>query len=185
MTPSAPGRWRETRDALFRTHPQSPLPAAEREDFEGLDYYDYDPAVRVLAEVKAAEPKGTRSERQATMAVIMHTPSPGSEGPPSSWGRVAIAGALLAGGVRRRCLPADRGRDQRNETYGAGRYVLDTVKGADLGTQDGRLVLDFNFAYNPSCSYDPAWVCPLATPSNRLRIPIRAGERHPSPPPAS
>ena len=71
------------------------------------------------------------------------------------------------------------------ETYGAGRYVLDTVKGADLGTQDGRLVLDFNFAYNPSCSYDPAWVCPLATPSNRLRIPIRAGERHPSPPPAS
>ena len=69
-------------------------------------------------------------------------------------------------------------------TYGAGRYVLDTVKGADLGTDGERLVLDFNFAYNPSCAYDPAWVCPLATPSNRLSVPIEAGERH-SPPPAS
>ena len=35
------------------------------------------------------------------------------------------------------------------ETYGAGRYLLDTVKGADLGEEEGRLVLDFNFAYNP------------------------------------
>ena len=50
------------------------------------------------------------------------------------------------------------------ETYGGGRYVLDTVKGADLGEQDARLVLDFNFAYNPSCCYDPRWVCPLARP---------------------
>ena len=66
------------------------------------------------------------------------------------------------------------------ETYGAGRYLLDTVKGADLGTApDGRLVLDFNFAYNPSCAYDPKWVCPLAPPPNRLDPEIRAGERTP------
>jgi hypothetical protein len=63
------------------------------------------------------------------------------------------------------------------ETYGAGRYVLDTVKGADLGEQDGLLVLDFNFAYQPSCSYDPRWLCPLAPPSNRLEVPVPAGER--------
>jgi uncharacterized protein (DUF1684 family) len=48
------------------------------------------------------------------------------------------------------------------ETCSAGRYVLDTVKGADLGERDGLLVLDFNFTYNPSCSYDPRWACPLA-----------------------
>ena len=54
------------------------------------------------------------------------------------------------------------------ETYGACRYLLDTVKGADLGETNGRLVLDFNFAYNPSCAYDPRWVCPLAPPGNRL-----------------
>jgi hypothetical protein len=63
------------------------------------------------------------------------------------------------------------------ETYGAGRYLLDTVKGADLGERGGRVVLDFNFAYNPSCSYDPAWVCPLAPPANRLGFEVRAGER--------
>ncbi len=62
------------------------------------------------------------------------------------------------------------------ETYGAGRYLLDTVKGADLGADAGRLILDFNFAYNPSCSYDPRWVCPLAPPGNRLDVPVRAGE---------
>jgi uncharacterized protein (DUF1684 family) len=63
------------------------------------------------------------------------------------------------------------------ETYGAGRYLLDTVKGADLGLEEGRLVLDFNLAYQPSCSYDPAWACPLAPPENRLPVPVRAGER--------
>ena len=63
------------------------------------------------------------------------------------------------------------------ESYGAGRYVLDTIKGADLGTQDGLLVLDLNFAYQPSCSYDPRWMCPLAPPDNRLEIAVRAGER--------
>jgi len=62
-------------------------------------------------------------------------------------------------------------------TYGGGRYLLDTIKGADLGVDDGKLVLDFNFAYNPSCAYDPRWICPLAPAGNRLPVPIEAGER--------
>jgi uncharacterized protein (DUF1684 family) len=63
-------------------------------------------------------------------------------------------------------------------TYAAGRYLLDTSKSADLGTDgDGRLILDFNFAFQPSCAYDPKWACPLAPPSNRLDLPVRAGER--------
>jgi uncharacterized protein (DUF1684 family) len=68
------------------------------------------------------------------------------------------------------------------ETYGGGRYLLDTVKGADLGgdVRDGVLVLDLNFAYNPSCAYDPAWACPLAPPGNVLAAPVRAGELYPS-----
>ncbi len=61
-------------------------------------------------------------------------------------------------------------------TYGGGRYLLDTAKGADLGTNGDALVLDFNFAYHPSCHYDPQWVCPLAPPPNRLAVPIEAGE---------
>ena len=68
----------------------------------------------------------------------------------------------------------------RGGTYGGGRYLLDTVKGADLGP--GRaaesLILDFNFAYNPSCAYDPAWACPLAQPGNSVAVEIPVGERY-------
>ena len=64
-----------------------------------------------------------------------------------------------------------------DETFGAGRYLLDTVKGADLGVEGDRLVLDFNFAYQPWCSYDGRWACPLAPPANRLEMRIKAGER--------
>ena len=72
-------------------------------------------------------------------------------------------------------------RDATNgtETYGAGRYLLDAAKCADLGgdPERGTLVLDFNFAFQPSCAFDPKWACPLAPPENRLDLPIRAGER--------
>ena len=65
-----------------------------------------------------------------------------------------------------------------DETYGGGRYLLDTAKGADLGSAaDGELILDFNFAYNPSCHYDPRWNCPLSPAANRLPVRIEAGER--------
>ena len=66
------------------------------------------------------------------------------------------------------------------ETYGAGRYLLDTVKGADLGGDAlaGRLVLDLNFAYNPSCAYSPAWTCPLAPAGNTLAVALPGGERY-------
>jgi uncharacterized protein (DUF1684 family) len=66
-----------------------------------------------------------------------------------------------------------------SETYGGGRYAIDTAKGADLGTDAGRVVVDFNFAYAPSCAHDPRWRCPLALPANRLRTPVRAGEMGP------
>ena len=72
-------------------------------------------------------------------------------------------------------------RDATNghETYGAGRYLLDAAKSADLGgdAAAGTLILDFNFAFQPSCAFDPRWACPLAPPANRVDVPIRAGER--------
>jgi len=65
-------------------------------------------------------------------------------------------------------------------SYGAGRYLLDTVKGADLGRDDNRWVVDLNFAYNPSCVYDPTWACPLAPAGNRLTAPAPVGELLPT-----
>ncbi|HUK96656.1 MAG TPA: DUF1684 domain-containing protein [Gaiellaceae bacterium] len=167
-------RWRAARDELFRSHPSSPIPPGRRTSFPGLPFFDYDPALRVLAAVRPAEPVlreiATSGEQPYTFRRF-------------GQGTFALAGeertlALFwlegyGGGVFLSFADATSGR----ETYGACRYLLDTVKGADLGEDDGRLVLDFNFAYNPSCSYDPRWVCPLAPPENRLSTPIRAGER--------
>ncbi|MEE8544514.1 MAG: DUF1684 domain-containing protein, partial [Alphaproteobacteria bacterium] len=65
-------------------------------------------------------------------------------------------------------------------TFGGGRYLLDTLKGADLGLADaGAALLDFNFAYNPSCAYAERWVCPLAPPANHLPTAVPAGEKAP------
>src|SRR6516165_6103281 len=160
-------RWRDVRDELFRIHPQSPLPGSGP-----LPYYDYDPALRLLADVEPAP----RERREIATS--------GEE--PYAFTRFARArfelGSLdlfwlegYGGGVFLSFADATSG----TETYGACRYLLDTVKGADLGERDGRLVLDFNFAYNPSCAYDPRWVCPLAPPGNRLAAPIRGGELSP------
>ncbi len=62
-------------------------------------------------------------------------------------------------------------------SYGGGRYLLDTVKGADLGGSDTDLVVDLNFAFHPSCRYDPQWVCPLAPHESTIPASIEAGER--------
>jgi uncharacterized protein (DUF1684 family) len=168
--------WCTVRDELFRTHPQSPLTDEARTSFTSVDYFPYDPSMRVLAEVEPAEDEARGIA--------------GSAGSSTSFRRFGralfeLGGAPQAlelfwleaygGGVFLPFGDTTRGR----ETYGGGRYLLDTVKGSDLGEVDGRLVLDFNFAYNPSCAYDPSWACPLTPPSNRLEIAVRVGERMP------
>jgi uncharacterized protein (DUF1684 family) len=170
-------QWRETRDELFRSHPQSPLPAGARGSFAGLDYYAYDPACRVFADLAdvVAEPEPIETSGPEPMLFR-----------PFARAAFELRGEQLelevswlegyAGGAFLSFRDATSG----SETYGGGRYLLDTVKGADLGSADGCLVLDFNFAYNPSCSYDPGWVCPLAPPANRLAVAVGAGERGPA-----
>ncbi len=157
--------WQRERADLFRRHPQSPLPGYDR-----LAYFPYDPSLRFLADVLDAEP-----ERRAI----------GSSGDEPVWFTRFATAHFGAHTLDLFWLDAYGGglfipfRDETSgiESYGGARYLLDTVKGADLGTVDGRLVLDFNFAYNPSCAYNPKWVCPLSPPANRLAVPIRAGER--------
>ena len=168
--------WRDGRETLFRGHPQSPLPPEAREAFGGLAYFDYDPAFRVLGElvrgddelrdVAASGGETVRFRRFGTVRFEL-------VGEARELSLYWLEG--YGGGVFLPFADATRG----DATYGGGRYLLDTVKGADLGEADGRLVLDFNFAYNPSCSYDPRWDCPLAPPPNWLLLPVEAGERYP------
>lgn len=169
------GRWREVRDRLLSTHPQSPLSPEARRDLESIAYYGYDPAFRVSARIEAAEsqrmelPGSAGATFGATRFARAYFELAGS---PLSLGMYWLEG--YAGGLFVSLRDATSGK----ETYGACRYLLDTVKGADLGGEGDRLILDFNFAYNPSCSYDPRWACPLAPPDNHLPVAITAGERY-------
>lgn len=114
---------------------------------------------------------------------------PISTGRPISFDRVGWLEVPFESGVRRLALfwlPEYSGgfflpfRDATNGggTYGGGRYLIDSAKGADLGSDPARgtVTLDFNFAYQPSCAFDPRWSCPLSPPENRLDIEVRAGE---------
>ncbi len=170
-------RWRSGRDALFEHHPATPLPEEARARFGGLPLQAYDPSARVLAEVVH------REQRELEIAA--------SDGLPYRFTHFASAHFTLAGDalmLELYWLRAYGGglflpftdATSSATTYRGGRYLLDTVKGADLGLEDGRLVLDFNFAYNPSCSYDPRWSCPLPHAQNRLPAPVTVGELAPA-----
>jgi uncharacterized protein (DUF1684 family) len=165
-------RWTGDRDRLFATHPQSPV--EDRSRFTGLPYFPYDERWRVTARFEPVEEE----------AAILSTSGSGTA-------RFIKAGTVLfelsgrphqldllwldayGGGA---FLPF---RDQTNgvSTYGGGRYLLDTAKGADLGHDGDELILDFNYAYHPSCVHSTKWVCPLAPPDNHLDVEITAGER--------
>jgi uncharacterized protein len=166
---SAHALWIERRGRLFREHPES----ADRHAV--LRYAPYDAAVRFVVDVDTDVEPQRLEVPTATDGVV----------PFERVGRVSLGDlgsldvwwlASYGGGV---WLPL---RDANPQTYGGGRYVLDTVKGADLGgdldptSGKGTLVVDLNFAYNPSCAYDERWACPLAPAGNVIDASIDAGE---------
>jgi uncharacterized protein (DUF1684 family) len=168
--------WRRTRDELFATHPSTPLLPEDRPGFTGLPTTPYDPAWRFQAVIEPAEefrmivPTGTDGDVPFDRVGLVDVPGVGRL---DVW-RLASYG----GGIFIPVKDALAGRP--GGTYGGGRYLIDTVKGADLGSgaAERSVVLDFNFAYNPSCAYDPAWACPLAQPGNTVTVEIPVGERY-------
>ncbi|MFQ5400430.1 MAG: DUF1684 domain-containing protein [Anaerolineae bacterium] len=165
-----------TRDELFRSHSQTPLDEAQRAGFSRLSYFDYDPAWRLVGRVETAVPRETLHGELGADGALAYT-------------RIAYIHFTVAGQPARLSLYWIEGyggglflpfKDATNgqETYGGGRYLYDTIKGADLGAGSDEILLDFNFAYNPSCAYNPRWVCPLAPAENHLPIAVPAGEKN-------
>jgi uncharacterized protein (DUF1684 family) len=169
--------WRTGRDRLFRTHPQSPLPREDPLRESGLPYWPYDPSLRFTLELLPAAETGRRlavpggEENSTTMALIgcVELPRP-VDAAVDVWWLDQYAGGIF--------LPLRDG-SAGTESYGGGRYALDTSKGADLGGDSDHLVVDLNFLYHPSCRYNDRWVCPLAPPGNTISTAIAAGERLP------
>jgi uncharacterized protein len=166
--------WRIERDELMAHHPATPLLPADRLLFEGLPIAPYDAAWRFELPVSPADPgrfefetgtDGTVAFERIGVAEIPDA------GPLDIWRLTSYGGGLF--------IPVrDALSGEPGGTYGGGRYLVDTIKGADLGMDaaGGTIVLDFNFAYNPSCAYDPAWACPLAPIGNVLPVAVPVGE---------
>ncbi|HEX5824959.1 MAG TPA: DUF1684 domain-containing protein [Candidatus Limnocylindrales bacterium] len=181
--------WRTTRETLFRDHPQSPVPESERGTFRAR-HFEHDPGLRFEVHVDPPATGGPPSPPGLGSLGGLAIQLPVSAGGAMAFDRIGSVAVPFAEGTRRLELYWMTGyagglflpfRDATNgaETYGAGRYLLDAAKSADLGAghEPGSLVLDFNFAFQPSCAFDPRFACPLSPPANRLDLPIRGGER--------
>lgn len=163
--------WRQGRDELFRGHPHSALAPDDPLRATGLPYYEYDPALRFEVPLRPVTPRTLHvetSDGRIRLGRVGRLAIPEFGIGLDVWWLAQYGGGLF--------VPVRDGT-AGTETYGGGRYLLDTVKGADLGERDGRLIVDFNFLYHPSCRYSSAWVCPLAAEGNTTQVPIRAGER--------
>jgi uncharacterized protein (DUF1684 family) len=157
---------RTEKDQFFALDRQSPLTRQQKAEFSGLKYFPENPALRLEVEV---EPFANPQEVQV----------PTSTGEVRFYARYARFAFSVEGQPAELTLyQADFGfflpfvdSLANQETYGAGRYL-------EPETEDGRhFVIDFNLAYNPYCAYNERWSCPLTPPENRLKVPIRAGEK--------
>ena len=167
-------RWRAARDELFRTHPQTPLLDDDPLRETGLPYWPYDPALRFDAPLLPVEPTEPRlveagGDGTITMNLIgrVELPEPVG-GSLDVWWLHQYGGGIF--------IPLRDGTSG-DGSYGGGRYLLDTAKGSWLGGDADSMTLDLNYAYHPSCRYNPRWQCPLAPPGNTIEARVEAGER--------
>jgi uncharacterized protein (DUF1684 family) len=174
-------RFRQARDELFAHHPQSALDEEQKRVFQGLRYFPYNPEMCFEVEIDTdVAPTQLTVAMDAEESMTMTTAGRVQftvEGEPVTlsiyWLNIYGGGLFLP--FRDATCPA--------ESYGGGRYLFDTIKGSDFlparsGNGHRKILLDFNYAYNPSCAYNDRWVCPLAPVENRLWVPIRAGEKN-------
>ena len=165
-------QWRDDRDRIFATHPQSPI--EDRTDFTVLSYFAYDPSWRLTGAFAPAEDEDVAiPHSRAGATIFRHVGEVNFEVDGQDKQLDVLWLNAYGGGL---FIPF---RDRTNgvTTYGGGRYLIDTVKGADLGHVGDELILDFNYAYHPSCVHSPRWSCPLAPPGNTLDVEVTAGER--------
>ena len=158
--------FRASKDDFFASHPQSPLTPQQQQSFQGLDYFNENPDLQIEVKVE----KFPEQEQ-----VFIQT-STGQTQTYTRYGRFKFsvngqeAQLTLYSSSHGYFLPfADSLAGQ--ETYPAGRYLEPDP------LPDDRFMVDFNLAYNPYCAYNEMWSCPLTPPENRLKVPIRAGEK--------
>jgi uncharacterized protein (DUF1684 family) len=158
--------FRRQKDEYFRSSPASPLTAQQRRSFDGLKYFPPDPALDFMLQGEPFDHRSTLQMQTTTGDVQLYERTARVhfqvDGQPAE--------LTIFGNENGLFLPfADSLAGE--ETYGAGRYLEPEL------LPDGRYHIDFNLAYNPYCAYNANWSCPITPAENRLKVPIRAGEK--------
>jgi len=158
--------FRAEKDEFFGHHRQSPLTAEQKRGFTGLRYFPENDELRLEVKVDLS-PDGEPFPMQTTTGDVQMYVRHGkfqfqAEG--------QTAELTLYRGEHGYFLPfADSLAG--TETYPAGRYLEpEELPG-------NRFFVDFNLAYNPYCAYNDKWSCPITPAENRLKVPVRAGEK--------
>ena len=165
---SALDDFRNAKDAFFGNDSHSPLTEEQRQDFHSLRYYPEDRtlALRTLLDTNVVHEEldmdtNTGDKQSYTRAGKVTFTVDGVE---------ATIFLYAAEHMHEFFIPF-RDATSGTETYGAGRYLEAEVE------DDGAVVVDFNYAYNPYCAYNEQWSCPIPPIENWLPVPICAGEK--------
>ena len=158
---------RQDKDFFFQTDPHSPIPEAERAAFTGLKYFPYNDDLCFALDL----------DKFLWTTETMIPTNNGEEAAYARYGRVrfkvnGVEQTLTIfqseGGLFMPFMDATCGE----ESYGGGRYLE-----PDIDDATGKVLIDFNLAYNPFCAYSDEWSCPVPPPENRLSVRIDAGEK--------
>ena len=158
--------FRAEKDEFFGSHPQSPLTPEQRHDFTGLEYFPESDALRLEVKVEPFSDQQPMQMQTSTGGVQMYV----------RYGRFQFqvdgqpAELTIYQNENGFFLPFVDSLGGK-ETYPAGRYLEPEPLPGD------RFLVDFNLAYNPYCAYNESWSCPITPAENRLKVPIRAGEK--------
>jgi len=159
-------RFRADKDRFFAKDPHSPLTHEQKHHFEGLRYFPENRALRLEVAIEAYPTQETVKMQTTTGDAQNYT----------RYGRIKFS--VEDQEVALTVFASEDGfflpfADSLAgvETYGAGRYLEVEPAG------EGKFLVDFNYAYNPYCAYNEAWSCPVTPAENRLKAPIRAGEK--------
>lgn len=159
-------RFRKDKDEFYKHDQHSPLTHEQKHVFAGLHYFPENPDLKLEVTVEEFPEK---------QMIIMQT-STGSIQEYQRFGRFQFivegqpAELTIYEIDQEYFLPFADALAGR-ETYGAGRYL------EPHRLHNGKFLVDFNYAYNPYCAYNPRWSCPIPPAENRINVSIRAGEK--------
>lgn len=167
---------REEKDRFFAEHRQSPIPPDERDEFDGLDYFDPDPEYRVEATVEVhddPDPLGLKTSDGRTiryLRIVTFTFELDGES-------YELHGYRQEDSDTATLFVPFRDKTTGQQTYKDGRY-MELEPDRDLEDGD-EIIIDFNLAYSPFCAFSETFACPLPPEENWLETTIEAGERAP------